>query len=414
MAARTMSIGRETWSMRACRQAAAPRVTGACGRSTRVRHAGAVATPCVPAPVVRNPSSRNCASWTGRRRARQRIGPTGGLRERDHVADRFAAASTRRSDRCRRRSRRAAGRRSAARPAGSQSATRPPARRFRSPRRPGAGPPDRGCGSSRRRAPSRRRRGRSARPQRARIVERADRRGERVMQPSQLPPPRSSRTSGSRRPTARRGHPRERAASARRGAGAVRPAPLPQRRRRRRRPAAGRPRRSERRRHARDLLLGQELRDRRAPAAVLLHERPHEAACPRALDDLGQRVELRARRVARTGVDRADHSSAAEHRREHLERRPLQRLRHVRDLKAEAPVRTIGAVCQQRLVVGHARIRRRRQVQPAELEQLRHQPLVDVDDVVLLHEGHLQVQLRELRWRSARRSSSRKQRAIWK
>ena len=34
---------------------------------------------------------------------------------------------------------------------------------------------------------------------------------------------------------------------------------------------------------------------------------------------------------------------------------------------------------------------------PADLEDLRHQPLVDVDHVVLLDERHLEVELRELR-----------------
>ena len=33
--------------------------------------------------------------------------------------------------------------------------------------------------------------------------------------------------------------------------------------------------------------------------AVVLHERPHEAAGAEALDELGQRVELRARHLAR-------------------------------------------------------------------------------------------------------------------
>ncbi len=49
------------------------------------------------------------------------------------------------------------------------------------------------------------------------------------------------------------------------------------------------------------------------------------------------------------------------------------------------------------------------------LEQLRHQLLDGLEDVLLLDEGHLHVELVDLAGeRSARASSSRKQGAIWK
>ena len=55
----------------------------------------------------------------------------------------------------------------------------------------------------------------------------------------------------------------------------------------------------------RALVVGEELGDRRAPRAVLLHERPHEAAGAEALDQLGQLVELRPRHLARARVEAA-------------------------------------------------------------------------------------------------------------
>ena len=64
----------------------------------------------------------------------------------------------------------------------------------------------------------------------------------------------------------------------------------------------------------RALVVGQELGDRRAPRAVVLHERPHEPAGAEALDELGQRVELLARHLARPGVEPA-HDASGQRRR---------------------------------------------------------------------------------------------------
>ena len=118
-----------------------------------------------------------------------------------------------------------------------------------------------------------------------------------------------------------------------------------------------------------------------------------------ALGELRQRVELRARHLALPGVDRPHDAGwvrPIQHGRKDLELRRAQRVRHVVDLEAEARVGAVGAVAQQRLVVGHARVGRLPHVQAADVEDLRHQPLVDVDHVVLGDEGHLEVQLREL------------------
>ena len=117
---------------------------------------------------------------------------------------------------------------------------------------------------------------------------------------------------------------------------------------------------------------------------------------PGPLGHLGQLVELLARHLARAGVDRPHDAAAAEHGGEDLELRRAQVLGDVGDLQAEARVGPVGAEAQHRLVVAHARVRRRLDVEPADREDLRHEALVDVDDVVLLDERHLEVELREL------------------
>ena len=104
----------------------------------------------------------------------------------------------------------------------------------------------------------------------------------------------------------------------------------------------------------------EELRDRRAPAAVL-DERVRDRLAAVALDDLVEPVELRARHLARAGVERAHRAAAAEDRLEHLELRAAQRVGDVGELEAEAAVGTVRAEAEHRLVVGHPRPRRRRQ-----------------------------------------------------
>ena len=116
-----------------------------------------------------------------------------------------------------------------------------------------------------------------------------------------------------------------------------------------------------------------------------------------ALDDLVEPLELRARHLARAGVERADRAAAAEDRLEDLELAAAQRLGDVDDLQAEAPVGAVGAEAQHRLVVGHARPRRRaarRSRRPAKTAPMTAS--IDVDDVVLVDEGHLDVELGEL------------------
>jgi hypothetical protein len=83
--------------------------------------------------------------------------------------------------------------------------------------------------------------------------------------------------------------------------------------------------------------------------------------------------------------------------REHAELRPGHRIAQVDDLEAEARVRAVGPEAGHGLVVGQARPRRRGRLEAGGLEHPGHEPLDDRDDVLLLHEGHLEVELGELR-----------------
>ena len=81
--------------------------------------------------------------------------------------------------------------------------------------------------------------------------------------------------------------------------------------------------------------------------AVLLHERPHEPAGAEALDELGQLVELRARHLARAGVEAAHDAAGRERAREDLELAcPASGVAEVVDLQAEAHVGPVGAEAQ--------------------------------------------------------------------
>ena len=114
------------------------------------------------------------------------------------------------------------------------------------------------------------------------------------------------------------------------------------------------------------------------------------------LDDLVEPLELRARHLARAGVERAHRAAAAEDRLEDLELAAAQRVGDVDDLEAEAGVGAVGAEAQHRLVEAHARPRRRRHGEVRRREHRAHDVLGRLDDVVLVDEGHLDVELGEL------------------
>ena len=160
--------------------------------------------------------------------------------------------------------------------------------------------------------------------------------------------------------------------------------------------------------------VGEELGRRRAPGAVLLHERPHQPAGAEALGVLGQRVQLGARQLARPGVEAADDAAGAEHVLEDLELRAPQRVADVGHLQAEAHVGLVGAVAQHRLGERHPRPRRRRAprsrrprtrgaIRPSISSMTSSSSTKDISMSSWVNSG----------WRKPRRSSSRKQRAIW-
>ena len=92
-------------------------------------------------------------------------------------------------------------------------------------------------------------------------------------------------------------------------------------------------------------VLGQELGDRRAPAAVL-HERPHQPLSSVLLGELGQRVELRARQFPRAGVDATDHAAVLQCARKHLELRARDGFPDILELEPEARVGPVGAIAR--------------------------------------------------------------------
>ena len=140
----------------------------------------------------------------------------------------------------------------------------------------------------------------------------------------------------------------------------------------------------------RNLAIGERMR-------AVLDEAPRHRLAAVALDDLVEPLELRARHLARAGVERAHRAAAAEDRLEDLELAAAQRLGDVDDLEVEAPVGAVRAEAQHRLVEGHARPRRRparRSRRPAKTAPITAS--IVVQDVVLVDEGHLDVELGEL------------------
>ena len=298
-------------------------------------------------------------------------------------------------------SRRAAGRRSASPRAGSRSAPRPPARRCRARRRPAAGRRGGGYGStpppiSSRRA-RRRRRGCAAVPGSSNEptgevngwcsgvpapLLLAPLEHREVHHPQQVVRRRRARgRSGARAPAAARRAPC--------AAVAALSATISSRS-----PGCG----AELAPDRRALVVGEELGDRRAPAPVLLHERPHEAAGAEALTtsvspSSSERGTSRAPAL-RPRTTPPDASAPAKTLNSELSR--ARRRGHGSRGRSAVSGRS-RAEARHRLVVAHPRQRRRRRLDAAGPEQPREHPLDHLDHVVLLDERHLEVELRELR-----------------
>ena len=95
------------------------------------------------------------------------------------------------------------------------------------------------------------------------------------------------------------------------------------------------------------------------------------------------------------GVDPPHHAAALQHSPEDLELGIAQRVAEIADLHAEPHVGAIGAEARDRVVVGEAR-EWRGQVHPAGRERRLHDALRGGHHVLLVHERHLHVELREL------------------
>ena len=126
---------------------------------------------------------------------------------------------------------------------------------------------------------------------------------------------------------------------------------------------------------------------------------PREALCAVGLDELAELVDFLARELVRVAVyvDEANRTAVLHGVLEQLERAVLRDIGNVLDLKAETDVRLVRAVLVHRILPGHARQRKLNINVQNFLEYALEEALVYRDHVVLLNEGHLKVDLGELR-----------------
>ena len=141
----------------------------------------------------------------------------------------------------------------------------------------------------------------------------------------------------------------------------------------------------------RQLLLGEELRNRRAHLALLVEHEVRETFRPPFLGERLQPVELCARELLR--------DAQVAHRRrvrEDAELRPARQLGRVVDLEPEAEVGLVGAVAELCLVPGHALEGRLDLDVEALAPDPQHRPFHQREQLLAVREGHLDVELRQL------------------
>ncbi len=143
-----------------------------------------------------------------------------------------------------------------------------------------------------------------------------------------------------------------------------------------------------------DLALGEELRDGRAPAAVLDHG-PDQALRAQLLRLGDEPVELRAGEVVAAGVQRPDQRTVLDRPPERLELALGEDVGQLGELQAEAQVRAVGAEAGDGVGVGEPR-QRQLHLDPGRAEHGGEQALVDLDHVVHVDERHLDVELGEV------------------
>jgi hypothetical protein len=130
---------------------------------------------------------------------------------------------------------------------------------------------------------------------------------------------------------------------------------------------------------------------------LLGHFEPGQALGAETFDPFGQLIDLRAGHGrAALVAKRAHHAARRQGAREHLETRLGEHRGHVEDLHVVAQVRLVGTVAAHGFLVGEAGERRFHVDADAFFEHGLDEALDEADDVVLLHERHLQVDLREL------------------
>ena len=144
-----------------------------------------------------------------------------------------------------------------------------------------------------------------------------------------------------------------------------------------------------------DLRRSQRFLDQERRHAVLALD-PKDALGAVAAGDVRVLVDLPPARPGGPRYVNATHDSAgADRRLKGAELRFPQTVRHVRDLEVDPQVGTVRAVARHRVVVREARVRGRRR-DPGERKHTREQALDEAVDILLVHEGHLHVDLREL------------------
>ena len=152
-----------------------------------------------------------------------------------------------------------------------------------------------------------------------------------------------------------------------------------------------------RRTNAVELVLRQELGDRRAHLTRLVEQQVREALAAPLLGELGELVEVLAAETsaARAGQG-ADTAAPFDRALEDAEAGVAHELGDVADLEAVAEVGLVAAEAQYRLAVRHLR-EGPRQVDVEDLfPDAAVQVLGEIEDLVALHERHLEVELREL------------------
>src|SRR5262245_11273347 len=140
----------------------------------------------------------------------------------------------------------------------------------------------------------------------------------------------------------------------------------------------------------RELLLGQELRDRRSWLTVLAVHDVREALRAPLLGEVLQLLEMGARVLLRHAKEA--HCGCVG---EDLERRAARHLRRVLDLEPEAEIRLVRAVLEHRVRVGHPRERCRELHSDRLAPDRRKGALDELEDEFAIRECHLEIELRQ-------------------